>query len=224
MTWSAGHIYAEPKPSIISAFCAVDALSTGLYLVKDLTGHEWWHDENRHNMPTNGLLVVRELSSSEDKSDEGDEVFWDGVVGPLDTEIIHLPGVLPWGSPPVEFLRFLKWVSDTTDTTVTYYHCRTWGGLVDSQFAWIFDREDKVYILNTPDYLQDNNPNVAIPDLQNLDSIIEYTEAGQRIIPDKDLLALTLRPYGINLSHTGHFALHTRNFDWKRYKLPCRKA
>ncbi|MCC7450441.1 MAG: hypothetical protein IT324_23685 [Anaerolineae bacterium] len=146
MTWSASHIYAEPKPSVISAFCSIDALSDGLYLVKDLAGHEWWHDENRHNIPVNGLLIVRELSSSADQSDETDVVFWDDIVGPLTINIISLPAIPPWGFPPVEFLRFLKWVSDTTDTTITYYHCAMWGGLVDSEFAWIFDREDKVYV------------------------------------------------------------------------------
>lgn len=224
MTWSASHIYAEPKPSVISAFCFVDALSDGLYLVKDFAGHEWWHDENRHNIPVNGLLIVRELSSSADQSDEADVVFWDDVACPSNTNIINLPGVPPYGFPPAAFLRFLKWVSDTTDTTITYYHCEMWGGLVDNEFAWIFDREDKVYVLNTLGYAQDNNPDVKIPDLQYLKSVIEYTETGQKIIPDESLLALTLRPYGINLSHTGYFALHTRSFDWKRYKLPCRNA
>lgn len=218
MTWFANYIFAEPKPAVISSLCAIPEMSQGLYLVKDLDDFQWFDPKVRHNLPSDGLLVGREVCDLGSYAAEwhGDNaISWNAFVGPetvpvIGPEIIlsspamaHLEQThLEEAFPPVEFLRFLKWLNLTSKSVITFYYCATWGGDTEAEFAWVFIGEDKLYLF------------------RDAETVFEYGEKQTSQIVQGTVLNLVLSHYGFNLpSH--YFALCTRSFGWNQYRVAC---
>ena len=163
MTWFANYIFAEPKQTVISKFCTIPEILNRLYLVADLDGYNWFDKRVCHGLPSEGLLVGREicnLESYEAKWHGDDAISWDAFVGPDNIEVIQ-PEILlssedihddleeahlKEAQPPAGFLHFLKWVNLTTNSVISFYYCATWGGDTEQEFAWVFSDEDKVFI------------------------------------------------------------------------------
>lgn len=238
MTWFSSHIYAEPTQSVIGTFSVHPAASKGIYLLTNPIEHDWAYPQSRHELPENGLLVVREVCNPA-KDDvpfnpekyesrwHGDKtISWDNFVGPNDIEVI-LPSVLPVrlgvkvdvefktrSYPPTPLLRFLKHLNLTTHTAITYYHHETAANhYYEQEFAWVFDEEDKVYVR------------------YGSSQILQHTFSGSEYLPPIDsrnhgyscVLGVVLARYGITLKFLGYFAPHTRNFDWDKYRLSSQR-
>jgi hypothetical protein len=217
MTWYANYILAEPKQTIIRKLCAVPAISNGLYLVKDLDDYLWFDERVRHGLPPGGLLVGREICDLGSHAEQwhGDEaISWKVFIGPENIEVIQPEIIISFEEddvqksyleetlPPIEFLRFLKWVSITTGSVVSFYYCFTWGGDTEEEFAWVFSDEDKVYRF------------------RNYETTFEFQKAGSREIREGAVLNLTLRHHKLDLP-SGYFALCSRSFKWSRYRIKC---
>jgi hypothetical protein len=102
----------------------------------------------------------------------------------------------------------LKSVSQSTHSSISFYHCAMWGGEVEEEFAWIFGAEDSVLVR-----ARGNGKNV----------IAYRCLAGKldsRKVAQADVLTLTLKHHEFEL-HDGYLALHTRSFIWEKYKLRC---
>jgi hypothetical protein len=63
MTWYAYHLFAEASPSLLDKFLASPVMSKGVYWVRDLTDYPWHDSRVKHDLPPNGLLVVRPICS-----------------------------------------------------------------------------------------------------------------------------------------------------------------
>jgi hypothetical protein len=218
VTWYAGHIFAEPSDAVIRELLAFQALAGHMYHVSDLGGHVWHDPEVLHGLPAGGLLVARELCAFASPEGEwhGEEaVQWDGrvasftvgptVIGPSDLNVIVPPYLDEEGHsladtfPPIEFLRFLKSVSQSTRTTVSYFHCSMWGGTTEAAYGFVYGAEDVVFVHRTDG------------------TSTEYRAFGERERQD-DVLRLVLQLHDLRLP-TPYFALHARSFPWSRYRL-----
>ena len=219
MTWYTTQVFVEPKQSIISAFCSAGLLSNGLFLIKHLDSYQWPHPESYHNIPVNGLLIVRELCNpnTHAASWHGENaIYWNNSVRYTDTDVIRPIDIFSPDEfdiseesyPQIELLHFLKQVSKATNSTISLYHCAMWAGDIEEDFAWVFSDEDKVYVLKE----------------RNSKQIIEYRGSGlnviSRVTPEGNVLQLVLRHHGIEL-RSRYFAPHTRSFAWEKYKLEC---
>jgi hypothetical protein len=224
MTWYASHIYAEPNPTVVSALSRHPVLSKGLYLVNSLKGHQW-ESKPHHGLPRKGLLVGRELCAPRTEEAEWHQrrdssISWEEITGPTGIDII-LPEYLPVSEfgrlyhdhgqaayPPIAFLRFLKHLHETTNTTVSFYHHFSAAEqAVQQEFAWVFGEEELVYVRHGER------------------SIHLYSRAQMSTTPYEvtqlahtGVLVLILKHHRLNLP-TGYFALHTRHFDWEKYRL-----
>lgn len=218
MTWFANYIFAEPKPSVISEFCNVPEVSNGLYLVKNLDSFKWFDPSVRHGLPPGGFLVGREICNPEASAAEwhDDEIIaWHSFAGPEHIRVIEPRGVISREVdkverahlnevlPPIEFLRFLKSISLNTGSVVGFYSCATWGGAIEEEFAWVFDKEDKIY------RFRDER------------TILEFGEDGSRKMMNGMVLNLLLSHFGLELP-SRYFALCTRSFNWEKYKINCK--
>jgi hypothetical protein len=226
MTWYASHIYVDPENSVIEILQAHRVLSRGLFWIKDLEDHEWFDEKSRHELPRNGIVVAREVCDprlGKNRIDTDVEaqwhinrgynvLSWNSIVGPDDLEIImppHFP-VLAFGEldytldqnpPPLTFLRYLKQLAATTNTTVSFYHHRLgaeWA--VRQEYAWIFGREECVYVAHGW-------------------KIFKYSATGvQENTSNDTVLKCLMGHYGLNLAST-YFAPHRRGFNWNKHKL-----
>lgn len=217
MTWYANYILATPKPETISKFCAVPELSGGLYVVKELDDYAWFDERVRHGLPPEGVLVGREVGNFASHAAEWhrtDFISWNTIHGPDTYEVIQPEYVITYEDdpseiahleealPPIEFLRFLKWINETSGSVVSFYYCVTWGGDIEEEFAWIFSDEDRVY------RFRDN------------DTTFEFHRDGSREVVEGAVLNLTLSHYDLILP-SAYFALCSRSFNWDRYRINC---
>jgi hypothetical protein len=239
VTWFTSQIYAEPTRPITAALSAHRAGSKGIYLLKNPIEHEWAYPQSKHELPENGLLVVREVCNpvrddvpfNPEKYEarwHGDEaISWDDFVGPNNIEVI-LPSVLPVrlgdkvdfefktrSYPPTPLLRFLKHLNLTTHTAITYYHHETAANrYYEQEFAWVFDEEDKVCVR------------------YGFDRVLQYTLKGNEYLSPIDsrnygysrVLGVVLERYGITLRFLRYFAPHTRDFSWNKYRVFANNA
>ncbi|MBE7554379.1 MAG: hypothetical protein HS126_25285 [Anaerolineales bacterium] len=168
MSWYASQIFAKPTPSIVAAFCSVKVFSEGTYhitnLRRDNRGKKVFYlpYEKPSTTQPKGLLIVREVcnprSSAAEwfkhtnewaaRNNEGYKwpiIAWEDLVGPSNVEVM-IPVKLPQSCPPVEFLCFLKEISNSTSTVVSYYYCKTGGCSMGPCFSWVFGKKDRVYV------------------------------------------------------------------------------
>ncbi len=173
-------------------------------------------------MPAGGLLVVREVSSPRSAAAEWYSAHnqpmatWDKIIGPSDMEVV-IPKKRPQSCPPLEFLRFLKWIGQSTKTVTSFYGCHTGGSSMGYCYSWVFDTEDIVFVY-------DNRRHETI----------EYRASGETVFPvhkstghygqihhlENNVLPLTLEHHGLHLN-SFYFAPHTARFEWEKYQLAC---
>ncbi|CAG0930134.1 hypothetical protein TFLX_01611 [Thermoflexales bacterium] len=214
MTWYADHIFAQPTPSVLSAFCTAGSLSNSLYLVDDLNGHSWPRLDLRHNLPSQGLLVVCEVCNPNTHAAGwygARAIHWTDSVSQLDVNVIRPEDTLSHADykisleayPSLGLLRFLKFVSLSTHSNVSFYHASMWGGDLEEEFAWIFGDEDKVLVSQAEDY----------------ENVVEYQYLNHELISrmefQSNVLTFTLRQHGVELP-SYYFAPHTRGFAWEK--------
>ncbi len=218
MTWFANYIFAEPKPSVISEFCNIPEVSDGLYVVENIDDFKWFDVSISHRLPPGGFLIGREICNLEAYAanwHNNETISWEVFVGPDDIKVIE-PSViisseadeselahLNEALPPIEFLRFLKSVNLDTDSVVGYYYCAMWAGMIEEEFAWVFDKEDRVYRF------------------KDEETISEFREDGSKKMMDGMVLNRLLSHFGLELP-SGFFALCTRGFNWERHKIKCK--
>lgn len=223
MVWYASQIFAKPSSEVRATFAAHPTLSRGMYLVNHLEG-----ESAKHELPPNGLLVVREVcapGSAEAEYHGPDALSWDGVSGSAEAEVLRL-SQLPYASngkiyydnprwgihPPLPFLRYLKEVSARTDTVISFYHHFSGAEKTTIQeLAWVFDKQDCVYAQHIPRFYGITRFTAT-----------ETTELPRGTEPaDKygyTVLQRVLRHFGLDLP-SSYFALHTRMFGWANYKV-----
>lgn len=218
MTWFANSIFAEPKPAVIASLCTSPEMAQGLYLVKDLADFQWFDPQVRHGLPAEGLLVGREvcdLGSPAARWHADKAISWHALVGPATVPVLQPEVILSSPAladsdlallqevfPPIEFLRYLKWLNLTSQSLVSYYACATWGGEVEVEFAWVFTEMDRLYIF------------------RDHETVLVYGAKHSVEVVPGTVLNLVLRHYGIDLP-SQYFALCTRAFEWNLYRIRC---
>lgn len=211
--WCADHIYAIPNPELIDAIKAHPIVGKGLFIVNELSDYPWPRPEHLHSLPPEGLAIVREICAPGNyawKWHGKDAISWHGFAAPCNCEIISPKLVLASALaitddesetilPPLPFLRFCKYLSTTSGTTVAYYSHFMWGGDTEIEYAWIFGVRDRALY-----YLDDQYS-------------FEYAHGAPSQKRQGSVLQAVLAEYDIVLS-SGFFALH-RSFDWNRYRI-----
>jgi hypothetical protein len=227
MTWYASQIYAQPTPAVRSILTTHPVLSKSLYFLNHLDNHQWPESifyGGPHTLPPGGLLVGRELcapDTREFKYHGTDAVSWEGIAGPADALVMrlsHLPSSSngniyfdsEWagGHPPIPFLKFLKHLSRSTGSVISFYHHASGAEQsAQQELAWVFGETDYVYVRYTPTY-----------DRVSRFTSTEVTEIPRTGHQTKTVLQLVMRHFGLELP-THYFAPHTRVFGWGRHKI-----
>ncbi|KQR17432.1 hypothetical protein [Cellulomonas sp. Leaf334] len=191
MTWFAHQVFAEPRPDVIAPLR--HAFGDALFRVADLPAH-WSPGSAPLSMPTQGLLVVRELCAP--------------------------PGDDPSGvHPPLGLLLLLRRISVATDSVVSLYCAGYWGGDIEYAQAWTFTGDGgggRVH-LHTVEEGRDAHGSVeSRPAVRSWDQ--HRPQDAPEITLDGDVLTLVLDHHDVHLDG-GYFAAHSRSFDWSRYRL-----
>ncbi len=185
------------------------SLSNGVYWVKDLSDYSWFDNKKRHDLSPEGIVVVRPVADP-----DGNPWYKENIISwfdfPEHEMLLNVPPEQLAANnpdleyPPAAFLTHLKFLNLETETPIAFYHCLTFGGEIEAEYSWIFDREETAYLRIT------DGPNRA--------SVLEHRPGRAPALLKIDLLAETLRHFTINLPTT-YFALHTRGVPWPRYKI-----
>lgn len=217
MTWCAHHVFVPPTDKVLNLLLDDPVLSKGIYWVRDISDHNWYHSETKHSLPPNGLLIVRPVCAPKSRCAEWYEcvepiISWSAIEEPSRVSLEITPNELKEDSPkpqiteypPASFLKHLKRLSTDAQTTVAFYHCFMWGGDVEVEYSWVFSPEEVAYL--------------DIWTREPIWKLIEYHPGSTRIQREASVLVKTLSHFGLNLP-TRYFALHTRSFPWDKYKM-----
>lgn len=218
MVWEASHIYAPASPAVLEVFCGTPPLASAVHVIDRLDGVLWDASGGQpYPLPETGLLVVREVVSSERRPLRwtGEEtVSWQNVRGPDDLSVITVDslGETTYLSylyaPPAPFLRFLKSTSMRCASVVVFYHHNTFNGLTEEEFAWVFDPAGQDWL-----YVRTGETLVAV-----------HTGARYEVLSRASVLALVLRDLGVLLEDVAAppaFPPHRLSFPWSRYRYDC---
>lgn len=225
------HIYARPTGELLSFLQLHPLLSTGLFHIRQ-SDSEAVKDVIQSGLTDNGLVIVREVcaigtEAKTHKSDGSPVISWRELKGVEDIRVIpsdHIP-TLGFGKiydnhgdnppPPVEFLRLLKHLSATYQTSIAFYHHYTAyeDRLADCEYAWAFDDQDLVYIrhVDTPYktvlYADANEPQMVHE---------ERTD-------DQPILHLVMQRFGLSLVQAS-YRPYFSDFDWEKHRLGAPSA
>ena len=216
MTWYAYHLFAEASPHLLEEFLASPVMSKGVYWVLNLDNYSWHDPRVKHELPSNGLLVVRPIGDPASHFAEWYQtniISWFEIQGEESIELSISPGKLQQDNPdyevetypPQAFLKYVKQLSIDHKSTLAFYHCSMWGGDTDLEYAWVFKKGHEVAYSGI-DFRA--HPNV----------IREYHHSGERIERKGDILMDTMSHFSMYLP-TPFFALHTRGFPWESAKV-----
>jgi hypothetical protein len=216
MTWYAHHIYVQYSKQTRAIMQGHAALAKNLYWVTDVDEYNWFKSELKHTLPANGLLVVRCVAPPSEHCTEwyGTEAIdWQAIkpktetfvsLTPLEIQPYLNPANKDERFPPVELLGYLKQLSQTAQAVTGYYACTMWGGLVESEYAWVFTPDEYVYI------------GVEVELVRRQTHVFE---AGRHVeVNEGDVLSFMMSHYGLILPNR-YFALHERAFPWHKYKI-----
>jgi hypothetical protein len=231
MAWYTSHIYAKPKRTLIAFLQSQALLSGGLFYLNQWPSSST-SDIAPNGFPKDGLIVIREVCDPSKSNDSHDEaqvhesdgapiLSWWELQGPQDAQVIPPPPIptLAFGTiyynyetnpaPPLKFLRFLKYLSTTHETLIVFYHHYTAyeDRLADSEYAWVFDKQDSVYIRH-----------VAEPY-----KTIQYTNGESQVIHtkrthDQPILHAVMQRFGVTLSAPSQRPYFSF-LDWDKYKV-----
>lgn len=220
------HIYARPTGELLSFLQSHPLLSTGLFHIRQSASEEV-KDIIQSGLTDDGLVIVREVcaigtESKTHKSGGSPVISWRELKGVQDIRVIppdHIP-TLGFGKiydnhgenppPPVEFLRLLKHLSATYQTSIAFYHHYTAyeDRLADCEYAWVFDTQDFVYIRHvdapyrTVLYTGDHEPQMV----------------HDKRTDDQPILHLVMQRFGLSLAQAT-YRPYFSDFDWERYRL-----
>ena len=217
MTWYAGYILTSPEKTIIDDLSTIPNIDKNLYKIRDLNNFKWFDKKVKHDLSDEGLLVCREVFNKEstDEAEYYNDEFisTDKFVGPENYEVLkpqmvkdilkdeidvdHFEEVCP----PINFLRFLKWLNRNNKKVISYYYCATWGGDTEMEFSWTFEDSEEIIFL----YKDDVNT-------------LKLNKSKEKTIINDAVLKLTLLQHKITLP-SNYFALCSRSFDWNQYRL-----
>ena len=226
------HIYAPPNLELIEFLQSDSFLSLGLFHL-----HQLALDDKLSlaagKFPKDGLLVIREVCDPTKPKDSHDEaqvheenghpvLSWWNLQGPKDVQII-LPPPIPTLAfsqihlnhetnlaPPVEFLRFLKRLSTRYEVQITFYHHYTAyeDRLADSEYAWIFGRQDFAYIRHV------DKPYQTIRINGDGQTQVVHSKSTN----NQPILHEVMKEYGVTLSNPSH-SVYFRWIDWNHYRI-----
>lgn len=227
------HIYVKPTQELFSFLQSHPLLSTGLFYLRH-SASEDVRDIIQNGLPNDGLMIVREVcdhrSSYQNEADVHKSVgapilsWWD-LQGGQDIQVIppdHIP-TLGFATiydnyetnppPPIEFLRFLKHLNATYETTIAFYHHYTAyeDRLADCEYAWIFDKQDIVYIRHVDEpyktilYTAGDKPQMIHDKSTN----------------DQPILHFVMEKFGITLSQSSDQPYFS-DFNWEKCRFDTR--
>jgi hypothetical protein len=231
MAWYTSHIYAKPNRTLIAFLRSHPSLSGGLfYLDPGILSDT--RDIARNGLPQDGLVVIREVCDPKKTNDSHDEaqvhesdgapvLSWWELQGPQSVQVIPPPPIptLAFGTiyydyetnpaPPLEFLQFLKHLSATHETLIVFYHHYTAyeDRLADSEYAWVFDQEDSVYIRHVGESYK----------------TFQYIAGESQVIhakrtSDQPILHIVMQRFGVTLSAPSQRPYFSY-LDWNKYKV-----
>lgn len=197
MTWYADEILIPASDKAIHYIAANPQLSPFAYVIPDLNNYPWYSPSHQHNLPTNGLIVIRPVISGNDHAATwyGEQfIEWSTLTHPLADAAALNPDVEnvynTYNLPPQTFRQYLLSLAQTLETTLVYYSGAMWGGTIDYESVLVYSPQQESAFNTNPD-LESN-----------------ATESA---------LCLGLAAIGINTD--GFFAPHTRSFPWKDYAI-----
>ena len=205
MPWKADQVYTKPNPELIAYLQSLEGFSFELFLVNDLEGinTEWARsfmlsdqpNENsfrKHSLPKDGLLVIK-------PAETGKAIYehdWDFADAIVPTEMELNPGLT---ENQLKLMALLESLHKKFNFPFLYYHCLMWGGLVEREYAIVFDERIRVYT-----YDCDTKKELELTDYGPIE--LETT------VLQRSFLHLDLA------LPTWYFVLHD-SFDWKRYRV-----
>jgi hypothetical protein len=210
MSWDIDVIYTLPHPAIINVFRLIPEVG-GVYLINDLQGitsefeRNWMlsdvphpNSHMRHGLPESGLLATH--STIYRNIRDNTFIYTEKLPGTKSKHktIEGLPSKLKFYKKQITLFSRLMSLNAKTKVPIMYYQCDMWGGLIDEEFAIVFNGEVSVY-------WRDNSRERTFLIRDEGDVEFETTPLQKGL----EYLGLTLP------SH--YFALHSRNFDWARY-------
>jgi hypothetical protein len=215
MTWFAHNIYACHNSKLLKELRKVFQGST--YHVTTLDGYKWWNSRIVHGLPDNGLLVVRPIGDT--KEDDGSAEWYKGhllswydIPSPPQEIPLKIPEEIPCSESsssefcvPERFLQYLSYLSRHYSVPVGYYHGSMWGGDIEEEYMRVFV-DSREYLYSCFDKAN-KHAQVAV-----------YEDSRSPQIAAGCVLQMALKHFGLNLP-TPYFALHTRTFEWAKYKI-----
>ena len=205
MSWKADQIYTKPNTELITYLQNLEGFTGELFLVNDLKGiQSAWarsfmlsdqpieNSHRKHSFPKDGLLVIKPPKTG--KAIYEDE--W-GFIQSISSISIKLD--LDLSDNQKKLMTFLESLYKKFNFPFLYYYCLMWGGMVEREFAIVFDEKKRIYTCD-PDKRKD----------------FELTDNGS-VELEKTLLQTSLSHFGLDLPDW-YFALHD-GFDWERYRV-----
>lgn len=197
MTWYADEILIPASDNAVQYIANDAELSPFAYVIPHLDDYSWYSPVQRHNLPANGLLVIRPVKPDGDPAATWYKqkfIEWtaltqlqaDVALLNTDVETIYCPDILP----PKIFRQYLFGLAKKLDTNVVYYAGAMWGGTLDYESVLLYSPRQELAF--------------------NTNSNGEYDSKNSA-------LCIGLAAIGINTE--GFFAPHTRSFPWENYRI-----
>lgn len=216
MTWYASQLMTTGAPSILAAIERIPLFSDHVFCVTNPIRHNWHTAEIKHSVPDEGLVFIRPICDPTGHIADwhGDELLpWESFENVPGEDVQLTPHAVcqlrteldAASFTAADVLRVAKKLNTDTNVPVAFYYCFCWGGVVEVEYAWIFDNSERVLIRQT---------DTALP---NASRFLEI-DTGTETIRDGDVLMRTLRALKCDLP-TPFFAPHTRAFSWDQHRL-----
>jgi hypothetical protein len=111
MTWYAYHLFAEASPLLLDKFLAHPVMSKGVYWVRNLNDYPWHDPRVKHELPSNGLVVVRPIGDPASHLAEWwktNVISWFDIQGDEAVELNVLPNRLQQDNPDYNLKPILR--------------------------------------------------------------------------------------------------------------------
>ena len=214
MTWYATEILAAANETLLDYVKTYPMFKQHAYLIREPLVYQLDGQQKVFNVPVGGLLVLRPICDAADMNwvnwHNGMVLDWDKLAIQDALSVIE-PDVFnddygfnsydDW-LPPAGFLRFLKKLAADTQANLLYFYSTMWGGDTDLEYAWFFGHREEALMLTDPD-----------------------TNTVARTLPDGSIAEAKMDILSEALVYLGappdspFCILHTRNFEWDRFKI-----
>jgi hypothetical protein len=202
MTWYANEVLMSASARAIGRISQDSLLQRFAYVIKNLDDYSWYIPEHKHDLPPDGLLVVRPVRSLSSEMDWYDEPILDWASLPemsqtaanLDekVEVRLREYVGDENIPPRPFRMFLSSLATEIGSPVLYYACFMWGGDIESEYCLLYAPNEILMMTQI--------------ESKNVDCVTE------------NALKDGLVAIGIHLK-SWFFAPHTRSFPWETKRI-----